>query len=164
MDSVASSKSQQQTLQQVLQLVGFCLGNEEYGVHILQVREIIRIQELTRVPNTPPYVEGIMNLRGKVIPIISLRKRLGLEDRDHAEQTRIVVLEAGGMLIGFIVDSVSEVLRIPVSLVTPVPRIGSVEREFVSGIGKLDDRLVLLLDVDRIVLGAEAELAATAGA
>jgi purine-binding chemotaxis protein CheW len=105
-----------------------------------------------------------MNLRGKVIPIISLRKRLGLEDRDHAEQTRIVVLEAGGMLIGFIVDSVSEVLRIPVSLVTPVPRIGSVEREFVSGIGKLDDRLVLLLDVDRIALGAEAELAATAGA
>jgi purine-binding chemotaxis protein CheW len=86
------------------------------------VQEIIRLQELTRVPNSPDFVDGVINLRGKVIPIIALRKRFGLEGQDHDKQTRIVVLEVQSMVLGFIVDSVSEVLRIPASTVASHPR------------------------------------------
>jgi len=93
----------------VLQLVSFRLEDEEYGIEILRVQEIIRRQELTRVPNAPQYVEGVINLRGKVIPVIALRKRFGLPGRDQDKHTRIVVSEVGGTVVGFEVDAVSEV-------------------------------------------------------
>ncbi len=136
---------------QLLQLVSFHIGGEEFGLDILRVQEIIRIQELTRVPNSPEFVDGVINLRGKVIPVIALRKRFGLEQLAHDKQTRIVVVEVKGNVLGFIVDSVSEVLRIPANTVEPPPRLGKVEREYVSGVGKLDDRLLILLDVDRLM-------------
>ncbi len=139
----------------LLQLVSFHLGGEEFGLDILKVQEIIRLQDLTRVPNSPDYVEGVINLRGKVIPVIGLRKRFRLEGRDHDAQTRIVVSEVNGGVLGFIVDSVSEVLRIPVATVEPPPRLGKVDREYVSGVGKLDGRLLILLDVDRLMSDAE---------
>jgi purine-binding chemotaxis protein CheW len=139
----------------LLQLVSFHIGGEEFGLNILRVQEIIRIQALTRVPNSPPFVDGVINLRGKVIPVIALRKRFGLEDLAHDKQTRIVVIEVRGTVLGFIVDSVSEVLRIPVETVEPPPRLGKVEREYVSGVGKLDNRLLILLDVDRLMSDSE---------
>jgi purine-binding chemotaxis protein CheW len=101
--------------EQLLQLVSFKIGNEEFGLDILRGQEIIRLQDLTRVPNSPYFVDGVINLRGKVIPIIALRKRFGLEEQAYDKQTRIVVLEFQNMVLGFIVDSVSEVLRIPPS-------------------------------------------------
>jgi purine-binding chemotaxis protein CheW len=134
-----------------LQLVSFHVGGEEFCLDILRVQEIIRIQALTRVPNSPDFVEGVINLRGKVIPVIALRKRLGLEELAHDKQTRIVVSEVKGAVLGFIVDSVSEVLRIPADTIEPPPRLGKIEREYVSGVGKLDDRLLILLDVDRML-------------
>jgi purine-binding chemotaxis protein CheW len=137
--------------QDLRQLVGFHVGGEEFGLDILRVQEIIRIQQLTRVPNSPDFVAGVINLRGKVIPVIALRKCFGLEDRAPDRQARIVVVEVSGNVLGFIVDSVSEVLRIPSETVEPPPRLGRVEREYVSGVGKIDNRLLILLDVDRLM-------------
>jgi purine-binding chemotaxis protein CheW len=139
----------------LLQLVSFRVGDEEFGLDILRVQEIIRIQALTRVPNSPTYVDGVINLRGKVIPVIALRRRLGLPELAHDRQTRIVVTEVKETVLGFIVDSVSSVLRIPSASVEPPPRIGNVEREYVLGVGKLADRLLILLDVDRLMSVAE---------
>ena len=144
---------------QLLQLVSFSVDAEEYGLDILRVHEIIRTQQLTRVPNLPDYVEGVINLRGKVIPVIALRRRLGLEPAPADKNTRIVVVEVHGQTLGFIVDAVSEVLRISADTVDPTPRIGSVEREYISGVGKLDSRLLLMLDLDRLM--NEAEIVAT---
>jgi len=140
---------------ELMQLVSFHVGSEEFGLEILRVQEIIRIRPLTRVPNSAAFVEGVINLRGKVLPIIALRRCFGLEDRRHDQQTRIVVVEVNGNVLGFIVDSVSEVLRIPVETIEPPPRLGRVERQYVSGVGKLDDRLLILLDLDRLMSDAE---------
>jgi purine-binding chemotaxis protein CheW len=140
---------------ELLQLVSFHIAGEEFGLNILRVQEIIRVQQLTRVPNSPEFVDGVINLRGKVIPVIALRKRFGLEELAHDKQTRIVVIEVKGTVLGFIVDSVSEVLRIPADTVEPPPRLGKVEREYVSGVGKLDNRLLILLDVDRLMSDSE---------
>src|SRR6266567_2522388 len=148
----------------LLQIVSFKVGNEEFGLDILRVQEIIRLQDLTRVPNSPDFVDGVINLRGKVIPIIALRKRFGLEEQAHDKETRIVVLEVQNMVLGFIVDSVSEVLRISADTVVPPPRLGKIEQEFVSGVVKLEDRLLILLDVDRIMSGPETQLRSAAKA
>jgi len=135
----------------LLQLVSFHLGGEEFGLDILRVQEIIRIQPLTRVPNSPDFIAGVMNLRGRIIPVVALRRRFGMEQSAPDKQTRIVVVETEGAVLGFIVDAVSEVLRIPSATIEPPPRVGKVEREYVSGVGKLDDRLLILLDVDRLI-------------
>jgi purine-binding chemotaxis protein CheW len=143
--------------------VSFHVGGEEFGLDILRVQEIIRVQQLTRVPNSPDFVEGVINLRGKVIPVIALRKRFGLQILAQDKQTRIVVVEVKGTVLGFMVDSVSEVLRIPADTVEPPPRLGKVEREYVSGVGKLNDRLLILLDVDRLMSESEESLATGVG-
>jgi purine-binding chemotaxis protein CheW len=146
-----SGKDQAQGRAEVLQLVGFHVGGEEYGLDILRVQEIIRLQHLTRVPNSPDAMDGVMNLRGKIIPVIALRKRFGLEPVAPDKQTRIVVVEIQGTVLGFIVDSVSEVLRIPADTVEPPPLLDKDKQEYVSGVGKLDERLLILLDVDRLM-------------
>jgi purine-binding chemotaxis protein CheW len=153
----AGSKAHEprQAHEELLQLVGFHVGGEEFGIDILRVQEIIRTQQLTRVPNSPEFMEGVMNLRGKIIPVIALRKRFGLEQAPPDKQNRIVVVEIQGTVLGFIVDAVSEVLRIPADTVEPPPRLGLVEREYVSGVGKLSDRLLILLDADRLMSGSE---------
>jgi purine-binding chemotaxis protein CheW len=138
--------------EELLQIVSFRVGREDFGLDILRVQEIIRNQHLTRVPNSPDFVDGVINLRGKVIPVIALRKRFGLEKESDNTQTRIVVLEVQSMVLGLIVDSVPEVLRIARSSVVPPPRLGNgTEREYVCGVAKLQDRLLILLDVDRIL-------------
>lgn len=145
---------------ELLQLVSFHLGGEEYALEILKVQEIIRMVDLTRVPNSPDFVEGVINLRGKVIPVIGLRRRFHLEARKRDAQTRIIVVEISGSIVGFEVDAVNEVLRIPADTVEPPPRLAKTEREYVSGVGKLNNRLLLLLDVDRLM--SESEQAALA--
>lgn len=142
-----------------LQLVSFSVAAEEYGLDILRVQEIIRSQPLTRVPNLPDYVEGVINLRGKVIPVIALRRRLGMEAARPDKNTRVVVVEVHGETIGFIVDAVSEVLRLRADMVEPTPRLGAVEREYISGVGKLDSRLLLMLDLEQLM--KQAEIGAT---
>jgi len=140
---------------EVLQLVGFRVGDEEFGLDILRVQEIIRLQQLTRVPNSQESMDGVMNLRGKIIPVIALRRRFGLEQIPPDKQNRIVVVEIKGAVLGLIVDSVSEVLRMPAGTVEPPPHLGKVHQAYVAGVGKLDDRLLILLDVDRLMTNDE---------
>lgn len=144
---------------QLIQLVSFMLSNEEYGVEVLKVREIIRMPGITKMPNTPHYVEGIINLRGKVIPIISMRKRFGLMDADYDSHTRIMVMDVAGGLTGFIVDGVSEVIRIHSSEIQPPPAMvsGNIDQEFITGVFNHADRLLIIMDVDRMFSDAERE-------
>ncbi len=143
---------------ELLQLVTFSTGEEEFGVDILRVQEIIRTMAITKVPKAPEFVEGVINLRGKVIPIIDLRRRFGLQSKAHDKHTRIIVIEINTMIVGFVVDSVSEVLRIPASTVEPPPPVvAGLESEYISGVGKLEDRLLILLDLDRLLSRADIE-------
>ena len=143
---------------ELLQLVTFSTGDEEFGVDILRVQEIIRMMDITKVPNSPEFVEGVINLRGKVIPIIDLRRRFGLQSKAHDKHTRIIVIEINTMIVGFVVDSVSEVLRIPTSTVEPPPPVvAGLESEYISGVGKLEDRLLILLDLDRLLSRADID-------
>jgi purine-binding chemotaxis protein CheW len=141
---------------EILQIVSFHVGSEEFGLDILKVQEIIRFQQLTRVPNMPSYVEGVLNLRGKVIPVVGLRQRIGLERQAPSPTTKIVVASVKSEVLGFVVDSVSEVLRINSNSVEPTPRLGQVSQKYVAGVGKLDNRLLLLLDLDQLLSADES--------
>lgn len=148
----------------ILQLVSFNIGDEEFGVDILGVQEINRMTEVTRVPNAPSYVEGVINLRGKVIPVIDLRKRLMMATRGHDQDTRIIVVEIDGKVIGFVVDKVNEVLRIPQSVTeAPPSMVSGIKSDYITAIGKLTDRLIILLDLDKILSDDEkAQVSQTA--
>ena len=141
-----------------MQLVVFELGDESYGVDISRVQDINRMQEITEIPHAPESVVGVINLRGRVIPVIDLRKRFGLPDAVHTKDTRIVVVHLEGNLIGVIVDAVSQVLRIPADIVEPPsPVLAGVDSRYLRGIAKLDDRLVILLDLDFVLSRREQE-------
>jgi purine-binding chemotaxis protein CheW len=137
---------------ELLQLVSFSIGSEEFGVEILKVQEINRMLDVTRVPNSPEYVEGVINLRGKVIPVVNIRRRFGMERKDKDKHTRIVIVELGGQVVGFLVDGVKEVLRIPRSIIEPPPSlVGAISSEYITAVGKLEDRLLILLDLEKIL-------------
>lgn len=153
MSELDSLKEKDSTL---LQLVTFNIAEEEFGVEILKVQEIIRMMNITRMPKAPEFVEGVVNLRGRVIPIIDLRKRFGMSSQEHDKHTRIIVIEINNVIVGFVVDSVSEVLRIPKDTVEEPPSIISgIDSEYISGVGKLEDRLLILLDLDRLLSKGE---------
>jgi purine-binding chemotaxis protein CheW len=152
-------------LTDILQLVTFRLGNEEYAVDILKVQEINRMKEITRVPNTPAYVEGVINLRGKVIPVVNLRSKFSLDERDNDTQSRIMIMDIQGITMGLVVDGVSEVLRIPANIVEPTPPMAAnISTEFIKGIAKLEDRLIILLDMDMLVGKVEETAQVESGA
>lgn len=135
-----------------IQLVGFKLGDEEYAIDVLKIQEIIRLMEITSVPRMEPYILGVINLRGKVIPVVDLRVRFDLERSDFDKKTRIVVVKFEKEDIGFVVDEVTEVIRIDKSIVEPTPPlVGAVGQEYILGICKYRDRLIILLDIDRVV-------------
>lgn len=159
METTVSDKKSTNSAEDILQLVSFKLGEEEFGVDILAVQEIIRMIEITRVPNSPHFVEGVINLRGKVLPVVNLRKRLGLPVTEYSKSTRIIVIELDKKTVEFIVDSVSEVLRIPTAVTEPPPQmVGRVDSEYITAVGKLDDRLVILLDLNRVLSNEEKML------
>ncbi len=134
------------------QLVSFRLGVEEYGVSIMKVQEIIRMQEITHVPQMPDFIEGIINLRGNVIPIIDLRKRFGLSYAEKTSDSRIVVVSVRERIVGIIVDGVSEVLRLSdENIEPPPPAVSNAGRDYIKGVGKLEKRLLILLEIDKIL-------------
>ena len=138
---------------ELIQLVSFNLGSEEFGIDILRVQEINRMVDITRVPQAPFYVEGVINLRGKIIPVIDLRAKFELGARERDKNSRIVVCDVAGDIMGLIVDSVSEVLRIPGSLVEPPPAVvAGRQQHYVSGVVKLEERLLLFLDISKLAM------------
>lgn len=139
-----------------LQVVGFRIGDETFGVRISTVREIVRVPEITVVPNAPDYIEGVINLRGRIIPVMDLRKRFGAKDVEPNKRNRILVVEVENKVVGLIVNSASEVLKIPPSeVVAPSSMFQEGEMSFVTGVGKLNGRLIILLDTAKIMQRGE---------
>jgi len=137
----------------------FSLANEEYGIGILKIKEIIGMMPITSVPQTPEFVKGVINLRGKVIPVLDLRRRFGMEPMDYTERTCIIVVEiagaAGNVMIGVVVDSVSEVLSIKAEAIEDTPTFGiKLNTDYILGMAKIGKNVKILLDIDR-VLGAD---------
>lgn len=145
---------------ELVQLVSFMLADEEYGVEVLKVREIIRMPTITKMPNVPQHIEGIINLRGKVIPIISMRRRFNLMNDENSSHTRIIIMDVAGSLTGFIVDSVSEVIRIHSSEIQPPPSMvlsSGIGQEFITGVFNHAERLLIIMDIDRMFSDDERE-------
>jgi purine-binding chemotaxis protein CheW len=147
------------------QAVCFMLGSEEYALDIAQVQEIIRLPEIRSVPRSPDFVEGVVNLRGKILPVIDLRKRFNLPAGDPTRKSRIVVVNLPPIYVGLQVDAVTEVLQIPVGAVEPAPDLvmTSLDASYIRGIAKLDARLLVVLDLGRILAPREVEALAGAG-
>ena len=135
-----------------LQLVSFVVNDELFAVDVLSVQEINRMMELTRIPQPPHGVEGVINLRGRIIPVLHLSTQFGMQRTERSEQTRIIVMEIQGKTIGLIVDEVREVIRIPESIVSAPPQMNSsIDASFVTGVAKLEDQLLILLDLDNLL-------------
>jgi len=142
----------------IYQLVSFVVENEEFGVDILKVQEIIRTVEITRVPKSPAFVEGVINLRGKIVPVIDLRKRFGIEKKAYDNETRIIVVELTDKVVGFLVDMVKEVIRVEKSVIEPPPELTmNVNANYITGVAKLQDSLLILLDLDKVLSVEEQE-------
>jgi purine-binding chemotaxis protein CheW len=135
------------------QLVIFNLGVEEFGVNIMQVQEIIRMPDITRIPRSPEYVKGVINLRGKIIVVMDLDRRFGMNETEMTDESRIVVVDIDGTIIGLVVDSVSEVIRLKGSNIEQTPEIitQKINAEYLKGVGKMDDRLLILLNLENIL-------------
>ena len=146
----------------------FSLGGEVYGLAILKVQEIIGIMTVTRVPRTPEFVRGVINLRGKVIPVVDLRLKFGLDSTEDTERTCIIVVQVSNedtsVTMGVIVDEVSEVLDINASQIEEAPEFGGqVDTEFIMGMGKVEKKVIMLLDVDEVLTGGEIEAVSKLG-
>lgn len=150
------SKESAKGIQEVIQLVSFELGLELYGVDIIKIREINRMTGITKVPRAPEFIEGVINLRGSVIPVINLRTKVKMPRKEYDKDTRIIVMDLKGFVVGFIVDAVREVLRIPENLVVPPPDLAVGKRaEYITAVAKLSDKLVILMEPERILSAEE---------
>ncbi len=147
-----------QTNEMIYQLVSFVIESEEFGVDILKVQEIIRTVDITRVPKSPEFVEGVINLRGKIVPVIDLRKRFGMMPKERDNETRIIVVELTDKVVGFLVDKVKEVIRVEKSVIEPPPELTtSISSNYITGVAKLQDRLLILLDLNKVLSSDEQE-------
>jgi len=148
-----SSVEDREQGENLLHLVTFQLAKEEYGIEIANVQEIIRATDITPVPGAPAHVRGVINLRGKIIPVVDLRRRFTLPGIDSSDAQRIVVVELGPKRIGMLVDSVSQVIKVPAGVVEEMPEEATgVDENYIKGIGKLDNRLIIILDLHRSLL------------
>jgi purine-binding chemotaxis protein CheW len=166
-ENVSSSNSEKTIIEDDEQMVVFRLAKEEFGVPIESVQEIVRVpEELTHVPKAPEFVEGVINLRGAVLPVIDQRRRLGLPTLERCEQQRIMVFLFDGVRTGFIVDSVAEVLKVPKSAIEPAPHLSSTQAKLIARVANLEKqkRLILLIDPSQLLESSDlAGLAAIAG-
>lgn len=142
----------------LLQFVSFVIEHEEFGIDILKVQEIIRPVAVTRVPNAPSFVEGVINLRGRIVTVVDLRRRFHLERREPDKDTRIIVVELGKRTVGFLTDAVKEVLRVHPSTIEPPPELTlGIDAAYIQGVAKLQDRLLILLDLEKVLSTEEKE-------
>ncbi len=146
------AKEAQIQFQEEQQLVVFRLGSEEYGVDILQVQEIKRMLDITRVPQAPDFIEGVINLRGQIIPVLDLRRRFAFPAAERTADTRIIVVNIGELIIGLIVDTVLEVISLSKEAISPAPAlVTGIDNDFLSGIGDLGERLLIILNLEKIL-------------
>lgn len=134
-----------------LQIVGFRLAGEEYGIDIMCVQEIILPGAMTELPQVPEFIRGLINLRGSIIPVIDLRMRFGLKVSDQTDESRIIVTEVGSRTVGIVVDAVSEVLRISSSQIDPASTIGTMDQAYIKGLVKLEQKLLILLEIESLL-------------
>lgn len=141
------------------QYVVFKLGDEEYGIDIMNVKEIGPYEESVKIPNTPKFVEGVVNYRGEVIPVINLAKRFNLKDKGVTKNTRVIVISLKEKQIGFVVDEASQTVRLDDKNIDPTPDIiGSIDKRYITGVGKLDDkRLLIIIDLEEVLTDDEKE-------
>ena len=145
---------------ELAQFVNFRLRDEEYGVDIGSVREITRVVDISHIPESPSFIEGVTNLRGQIIPVIDLAKQFGLAPQEKLpESARIVVTEVKGQTVGMIVDEVPEVIKIPEENIEPTPELIQTEirKDYIKGVGKLENRLIVLLDLEKVLAPHELE-------
>ncbi len=136
----------------MLKVIVFSLHDEEYGIPVSQVRSIEKVQHITRVPRTAPFVKGVINLRGLVTPIIDLRTRFGMAESGYTDSTRIIIVATEDVEVGLIVDTANDVMDIPVDAIEPPPEIvGSIEVEYLEGVAKLEKRLLILLNLEKVL-------------
>jgi purine-binding chemotaxis protein CheW len=141
---------------EVRQLISFMVGAEEYGLELLRVKEVIRMRQITWLPKAPACVKGIINLRGDVIPIVDLRERFGLAAQEYNAMTRVIVVEVEGRMVGMVVDSASQVVRVASDQFAPPPAImGEADRNLITAVGKMGEKLVIMIDVDKILSNEE---------
>jgi purine-binding chemotaxis protein CheW len=162
----AERKTDREEKEQLMQLVGFTIGKELFGVDILMVQEIIRSAPITSVPNSPDFIEGVINLRGNIIPVIELRKRLNLYRQEtSAKDAWILILDIEGRVTGFIVDSVTKVLKIMESTIEPPPDVvvAGLANQYIKGVCDIGENLLILLDFNRILLADELQQLRAAG-
>lgn len=134
------------------QYVIFQIGNEEFGLKILQTKEIHPYTKITRVPNAPHFVKGVINIRGEIIPVVDLRDRFDLDEAAVQKNTKIIAVLVRDYLVGFLVDSVKEVLWIDDNAIEPPPSVaGGIEKEYLNGVGKIDDRLIVILNIEKVL-------------
>ena len=146
------AKEVQSQFQEEQQLVVFRLGIEEYGVDILQVQEIKRMLDITRVPKAPGFIEGVINLRGQIIPVLDLRRRFGFPTAERTPDSRIIVVNIDDLVIGLIVDTVLEVISLPKEAISPAPAlVTGINNDFLAGIGDLGERLLIILNLEKIL-------------
>ncbi len=137
----------------------FVTGDEEYGIEILRVREIIGVMDITTVPQTPDYMKGVINLRGKVIPVIDLRLKFSMQEEKYTQETCVIVVEVNNTQIGIIVDSVSEVVNISSSEIEETPPFGQgIDTSFMMGMGKVKEKIIILLNIEAVLSSEELEM------
>ncbi len=157
--SGSAERESNATQQTVRQFVGFLLHGEEYAIAITKIREIILMKPITRLPQVPEAIEGLINLRGHVIPLINLRKHFGLPSRPFDDETRTIVVSIGEKTVGCIVDEVTQVMRISSDQIQPVPiSMAAAAERFIDGLARLEDRLLIILDTDKLFDAREFEV------
>lgn len=138
-------------LEDIVQLVGFIVGDEEFSVPILSIQEIIKPIEWTRVPQVPAYVLGVFNLRGSVIPLIDLRQKFGLSPQKHTDETRFIVMKHGDQVAGFVIDRLTQAIRLKKAQIGPAPETTLQDESLIEGVGKQEDRILTILKVDKLL-------------
>jgi purine-binding chemotaxis protein CheW len=148
----APAREEKKAIEATEHLVTFYLADEEYGVDVRLVQEIIRVAEITQIPRAPEFIKGVINLRGRIIPVVDLKRKLNLGDVEHTRQARIVVVKIKDRLLGLLVDGASQVLKVPVSTIEPAPEeVLEIDANYIRGVAKLEKRLIILVDLQKIL-------------
>jgi purine-binding chemotaxis protein CheW len=157
----APAREEKKAVEATEHLVSFFLAGEEYGIDVRLVQEIIRITEITQIPRAPEFIKGVINLRGRIIPVVDLKRKLSLGEVERTRQARIVVVKVRDRLTGLLVDGASQVLKVPLSIIEPPPEeVVEIDANLIRGVAKLEKRLIILMDLPRVLASETKEAVA----